>query len=123
MILAIYGYAPLSKTDGATRNLETQPHIPQEYGIKEEHIFADEMTGSSMSRPASNELMTRPFEGLSRHGVKGPFNRNFDERVNSQTDLTKEDISSVAVLMTAGIYRIGNLTKELLQGKSADPVG
>ena len=59
MIPVSYGYARISKTDAATRNLETRLHIPQEYGIREEHIFADEVTGSSMSRPAWNELMTR----------------------------------------------------------------
>ena len=59
MISVTFGYARVSKTDDATRNLETQLHILQEFGIREEHIFADEMTGSSMSRPAWNELMTR----------------------------------------------------------------
>ena len=59
MIPVTYGYARVSKTDDATRNLETQLHILHEYGIREEHLFADEMTGSSMSRPAWNELMTR----------------------------------------------------------------
>ncbi len=52
MIPATYGCARVSKTDEITRNLETQLRILQEYGIREEHIFADEMTGSSMSRPA-----------------------------------------------------------------------
>lgn len=48
VILATYGYAPFSKTGDATQNQETQLHILQEYGIREERIFADEMTGSSM---------------------------------------------------------------------------
>ena len=52
MIPVTYGYARVSKTDEATQNLETQLHILDQYGIREEHIFTDEMTGSSMSRPA-----------------------------------------------------------------------
>ena len=57
MIPTTYGYARVNKPEDTTRNLETQLRILQEYGIREEHIFADEMTGSSMSRPAWNELM------------------------------------------------------------------
>ena len=51
MITVTYGYARVSKTDDATRNLETQLHVLQAFGAREEFIFADEMTGSSMSRP------------------------------------------------------------------------
>ena len=51
MISVTYGYARVSKTEDATRNLETQAHILQEFGILGEHIFTDEMTGNSMSRP------------------------------------------------------------------------
>ena len=49
MIPRTYGYTRVSKTDDTARNLETQLHILQEYGIREEHIFKDVMTGSSMS--------------------------------------------------------------------------
>ena len=38
------GYARVSKTDSATRNLETKLHILQEFGIREEHIFSDDVT-------------------------------------------------------------------------------
>ena len=38
-----------------TRNLETQLYILLEFGVREEHIFTDEMTDSSMTRPAWNE--------------------------------------------------------------------
>ena len=58
IIPVTYGYARVSKTDGATRNLETQPHILQQYGIREEHIFTDVMIGCSISHPAWKELMT-----------------------------------------------------------------
>ena len=59
MIPVTYGYARVSKTDDATRNPETQLHVLQEFGIREEHIFTGGMTGSSLSRPGWNELMTQ----------------------------------------------------------------
>ena len=52
MIPVTYGYARVGKTDDTARNLETQLHILHEYGIREERIFTDEMTGSPMSRPS-----------------------------------------------------------------------
>ena len=58
MIPVTYGYARVSKTDDATRNPETQLHVLQEFGIREEHILTGGMTGSSLSRPGWNELMT-----------------------------------------------------------------
>ena len=51
IISVTYDYARVSKTDDGFRTPETQLHILQEFGILEEHIFEDEMTGSSMSRP------------------------------------------------------------------------
>ena len=93
-----YGYARVSKTDDATRNLETQLHILQEYGIREEHVFSDEMTGSSMSRPAWNELMTRvqPSDTVVVAWLDR-FSRNFDEGVRIQAELTKQKIGIVAI--------------------------
>ena len=58
MIPVTYGCAGVSKSDDATRNLETQLHVPQDFGVWEDHIFTREMTGSPMSRPGWNELMT-----------------------------------------------------------------
>ena len=58
MIPVTYGYARVSKTDDATRNPETQLNVLQEFGIREEHILTGGMTGSSLSRPGWNELMT-----------------------------------------------------------------
>ena len=58
MIPVTYGYARISKTGDAMRNPETQFHVLQEFGIREEHIFTGGMTGSPMSRPGWNELMT-----------------------------------------------------------------
>ena len=98
MIPVTNEYASVSKTDGATRNLETQLHMLQEFGIREEHIFADEMTGGSMSRPAWNELMTRvrPSDTIVVAWLD-QFSRNFDEGVRIQADITKQDIGIVAV--------------------------
>ena len=58
MIPVTYGYAQVSKTYDTTRNLETQLHILQQFGIRGEHIFTREMTGRPMPRPGWNELMT-----------------------------------------------------------------
>ena len=90
MIRVTYGYARVSKTDDATRNLETQLHILQKFGIREEQIFTDDMTGSSMSRPAWNELMTRvrPNDTVVVAWLDR-FSRNFDEGVRIQAELTK----------------------------------
>ena len=71
MIPVTHGSARVSKTSDTTRNLEPQLHILDEYGIREEHIFTDEMTGSSMSRPAWNELMARVQPEL-RRGCEDP---------------------------------------------------
>ena len=98
MIPVTYGYARVSKTDEATQNLETQLHILEQYGIRQEHILSDEMTGSSMSRPAWNELMIRVRSNdtivvawLDR------FSRNFDEGVRIQAELTKQEIGIISI--------------------------
>ena len=39
----------------ATRYLKTQLHVLQEFGIREDLIFADEMPDCSMTRPVWNE--------------------------------------------------------------------
>ena len=98
IIPVTYGYARVSKTDDATRNLETQLHILQEFGIREEHIFADEMSGRSMSRPGWNKLMTRvrPNDTVVVAWLDR-FSRNFDEGVRIQADLTKQNIGIVAI--------------------------
>ena len=57
MIPVAHGYTRVSKPDDATRSPETQLHVLQEFGIREEHILTGGMTGSSLSRPGWNELM------------------------------------------------------------------
>ena len=98
IIPVTYGYARVSKTDDATRNLETQLHILQEYGIREEHTLMDVMTGSSMSRPAWNELMTRvrPHDTIVVAWLDR-FSRNFDNGVRIQANLTKQQIGIVSI--------------------------
>ena len=98
MIPVIYGYARVSKTDDATRNLETQLHVLQAFGVREALIFADEMTGSSMSRPAWNELMARvqPNDTIVVAWLDR-FSQNFDEGVKVQAEPTKQNGGIVAV--------------------------
>ena len=97
VIPVTYGYARVSKTDDVTRNLETQLHILQEHGMRSEHIFADEMTGSSLFRPAWNELMTRVRLNDFAVAWLDRFSRNFDEGVKIQAELTKKNIGIVAI--------------------------
>ena len=136
MIPVTYGYARVSKTDDTSRNLETQLHILQGYGIHEEHIFTDEMTGSSMSRPAWNELVTR----VRSHDTivlawLDRFSRNFDEGVRIQADLTrwqvwiiaiKEDINTAddstaakffrRMMMANGAYQVESTSERIKAG-------
>ena len=58
MIPFTYGYGRVSRPDDATQNPETQLHVLQDFGIREEHIFTGGVTGRSLSRPGWNELMT-----------------------------------------------------------------
>ena len=98
MIPVTCGYTRVSKTDDITRNLETQFHILQQYGIRQEHIFSDEMSGSSMSRPAWNELMTRirPNDTIVVVWLDR-FPRNFEEGVRIQAELTRQRIGIISV--------------------------
>ena len=98
MIPATYGYARVSNTDDITRNLETQLHILQQYGIRGEHTFTDEMSGSSMSRPAWNELMTRirPNDNIAVVWLDR-FSRNFEEGVKIQAELTRQQIGIISI--------------------------
>ena len=52
-----YGCARVSKTDDATRNLETQLHVPQDSGMWEDRIFEGAMVGNSISRFAWSDLI------------------------------------------------------------------
>ena len=90
--------ARVSKTHDATRNLEKQLHILQLFGIREEYIIATEMTGSSISRPSWNELMTkmRPSDTVVVAWLDR-FSCNFDEGVRIQAELTNQYVGIVAI--------------------------
>ena len=45
-----YGYARVSKSDDAARNLETQLRLLADHGIREDLIFADIATGRTLRR-------------------------------------------------------------------------
>ena len=79
-----YDYARVSKTDDA-RNLETQLHILQDYGIRAEYIFTDGLTGSSMFHTPWNELipLVRPNDIIVVAWLD-IFSRNSEEGVRIQ---------------------------------------
>ena len=91
-----YGYARVSKTDDVTRNLETQRHILQEFEVREAHIFADEMTGSSLSRPARNELMTqvRPSGTIQRAHFRNYPSHSHQTKTQTQTENHQKNIEN-----------------------------
>ena len=105
MIPVTYGYAQVSKTDDATRNLETQLHILREYGIR----------GGAHLRRRDYRQIYVPAR-LERDDVPvrfsdtvvawlDRFSPNFDEGVRIQAELTKQNVSIVAIkedINTAG---------------------
>ena len=120
-----YGYARVSKTDDA-RNLETQLHILQDYGMREEHIFTDELTGNSMSRPAWNELMplVRPNDIIVVAWLD-LFSRNFDEGVRIQAELPKQQIGIISIkedINTSDDSTAAKYLRRMIPGKSAHQV-
>ena len=98
MIPVTYGCAGVSKSDDATRNLETQLHVPQDFGVWEDHIFEGAMLGSSISRFAWSDLIarTRPNYTVDVAWLDR-FRRNFDEDVRMQAEVTKQNIGIVAI--------------------------
>ena len=100
MIPVTYGCARVSKTDDATRNLETQLHVPQDFEVWEDHIFEGAMLGSSISRFAWSDLIarTRPNYTVTVDVAwLDRFNRNFDEDVRIQAEITKQNIGVAAI--------------------------
>ena len=98
MIPVTYGYARSSKADDATRNLETQLHVPQDFEVWEDHIFEGAMLGSSISRFAWSDLIarTRPNYTVDVAWLDR-FSRNFDEDVRIQAEITKQNIGVAAI--------------------------
>ena len=52
----LFGYARVSKTD---QNLDRQIDLLREYGVDDAHLYVDKFTGSTLARPA--------FEDLQKH--------------------------------------------------------
>ena len=98
MIPVTYSYARVSKSDRDDLNLETQLRELASYGIRQDLIFSDVMTGRLMSRPGWDELMARvqPNDTIVVVWLDH-FSRNFDEGVRIQADLTKRNIGIVAI--------------------------
>ena len=92
-----YGYTRVSKNDDA-RNLETQLHVLQDYGIRADHIFIDGLTGNSMSHPPWNELipLVRPNDIIVVAWLD-IFSRNSEEGVRIQVDLLKQQIGIISI--------------------------
>ena len=98
MIPVTYGYVRVSKSDRDEKNLETQLRILDAYGIREEHIFRDVLTGTTFRRDGWDELMAhvRPQDTIAVCWLDR-FSRNFEEGVIIQRDLTQMDIGIIAV--------------------------
>ena len=98
MLSATYGYVRASKSGRDDRTLETQLRELANYGIRQELIFSDVMTGRLMSRPGWDELMARVQPNYTVVVVwLDRFSRNFDEGVRIQADLTNRNIGIVAI--------------------------
>ena len=98
MIPVTYGYARVSKTDDESGNLETQLRELAAYGNRQDLIFTDTASGSTMDRNGWKNLMARVQpEDTVVVAFLDRFSRNFLEGVAIQADLTKRDIAIVAL--------------------------
>jgi DNA invertase Pin-like site-specific DNA recombinase len=52
----LFGYARVSKTD---QNLDRQIDLLREHGVQEDHLVVDKFSGSTLARPAFEELRKR----------------------------------------------------------------
>ena len=93
-----YGYARVSKSDDAARNLETQLRLLADHGIREDLIFSDIDTGRTLRRTGWQELMSRlrPGDTLAV-AFLDRLSRNFEDGVRIQADLTERNIGIVAL--------------------------
>ena len=93
-----YGYARVSKSDDAARNLETQLRLLADHGIREDLIFSDIATGRTLRRTGWQELMSRlrPGDTLAV-AFLDRLSRNFEDGVRIQADLTERNIGIVAL--------------------------
>ena len=93
-----YGYARVSKSDDAARNLETQLRLLADHGIREDLIFSDIATGRTLRRAGWQELLSRlrPGDTLAV-AFLDRLSRNFEDGVRIQADLTERNIGIVAL--------------------------
>ena len=98
MIPVTYGYVRVSKSDRDEKNLETQLRIPEVHGIRQEHIFRDVQSGSTLSRDGWDELMAhvRSQDTIAVCWLDR-FSRNFEDGAAIQRDLTQRDIGIISV--------------------------
>ena len=98
VIPVTYGYAWVSKTDDESRNLETQLRELAAHGIRQDLIFTDTASGRTIDRNGWKNLMARVQpEDTVVVAFLDRFSRNFEEGVAIQADLTKRDITIVAL--------------------------
>jgi len=56
----LFGYARVSSTE---QNLDRQMDVLQQYGIQDDHLFTDKMTGATLERPGFDALQSKLREG------------------------------------------------------------
>ena len=94
--------------------------------MREEHIFTNELTGNSMSRPAWNELMplVRPNDIIVVAWLD-LFSRNFDEGVRIQAELPKQQIGIISIkedINTSDDSTAAKYLRRMIPGKGAHQV-
>ena len=98
MIPVTYGYARVSESDDAGKNLATQEVELVAYGIRQEHVFTDTASGRTFQRPGWLALMDRVQTGDTIVVVHlDRFSRNFEDGVRIQHDLLQRDINIVSI--------------------------
>ena len=98
MIPVTYGYARVSESDDAGKNLATQEVELVTYGIRQEHIFTDTASGRTFQRPGWQALMDRVQPGDTIVVVHlDRFSRNFEDGVRIQAELLQRDINIVSL--------------------------
>lgn len=98
MLSVTYGYARVSKADSEAKNLETQLKRLREFGIRDDHIFADIGTGRSLKRPQWETLMAKLHPGdILAVTYMDRISRNFDDMVVTQRDLLDRGVHIVAL--------------------------
>ena len=91
IIPVTYGYARVSKSDRDEKNLETQFHEFDKYGLRRDLVVDDE-TGTTFKRPGWQELTERVHPGDTIVVWQDRFSRNFEDGVAIEKDLTERGI-------------------------------